>query len=174
MNRKKADLFSKIENLKEQQKKSLLEEKIFAENKAIEKIKTDNKYFYKYANRFKTVPTEPNILQDSNDQMIMDKKVIADMLQQQFQSVFSDPKNCQIYSPSFTKPTITHPLSELEITISDIIKAINEIKPSSSCPTYEIPAKVFKECKYTLSIPLKMLWENRLMQESSPNSTRNN
>ena len=39
------------------------------------------------------------------------------------------------------------------------IKAISEIKSSSSCPKTEIPARVYKECKATLSIPLQLLWK---------------
>ena len=147
-----------IEKLRKEKKSLFLEEKLFFERKAVKQIKTNCKYFYKYANSFKKVQTEPSILQDDKGELIMDKKVIADMLQQQFKSVFSNPLDSENYSPPFEKPTITHPLPDLEITTADIVKAINEIKTSSSCPKYEIPAKVFKECKHTLSVPLKMLW----------------
>ena len=155
---KKKSLLDMIEKLREEKKSLFLEEKLFFERKAVEQIRTNCKYFYKYANSFKKVQTEPSILQDDQGELIMDQKVIADMLQQQFKSVFSNPLDCKNYSPRFKKPTITHPLPDLEIITADIVKAINEIKTSSSCPKYEIPAKVFKECKYTLSVPLKMLW----------------
>ena len=39
------------------------------------------------------------------------------------------------------------------------LKAINEIKSTSSCASYDIPAKVLKECKTTLCTPIRLLWE---------------
>ena len=156
---KRTALIEKIERLRELHKQSFIEERISAENKAIEKIKLDSKYFYKYANSFKKVSTEPRILQDTQGEVIMDKKAIADILQQQFNSVFSNPKKCVDYNPPFSKPKIIKPLLPLEITNEKVIKAINEIKVSSSCPKYEIPARVLKDCKNTLCVPIKMLWK---------------
>ena len=98
------------------------------------------------------------MLEDSRGDLITEKKSIAELFQQQFKSVFSDPQICKDYVPPFEKPTINFPLSDLKITNSDIIKAINEIKVSSSCPKFEIPARVFKECKHTLCTPLRILW----------------
>ena len=88
--------------------------------------------------------------------MVFDKKCIADMLQNQFKGVFSCPK--EEFNVSFEQPKILYPLPDLEITKTNVIKAINKMKSSSSCPKNEIPARVFKECKMTLWVPLQMLW----------------
>ena len=84
---------------------------------------------------------------------------IADLLQTQFKSVFSVTKDNIDDSYSFSKEIrIIHSLSDLEIECQDFVNAINKLKSSSSCPKSEIPARVFKECKFSISTPLKVLW----------------
>ena len=92
-----------------------------------------------------------------------DHKDIANLLQTQFKSVFSTPSNSNLSvttdNMNNSNLAITYPLQQLNLSINDIIKAINEIKITSSCASHNIPAKVFKNCKYTLSYPLKLFWE---------------
>ena len=45
------------------------------------------------------------------------------------------------------------------LTKNEIIAAIDEMKPHSACPQSGIPAQVFKKCKLTLSLPLKLFWQ---------------
>ena len=80
------------------------------------------------------------------------------MLQCQFRSVFSRPIDISNYNSLVNKPTIKYPLFELIITNADVIKAIDEIKTTSSCSKQDIPARVFKECKSTLCVPLRLFW----------------
>ena len=155
---KREILIKKIERLCEQKKKSFFDEKINKENKAVSRIKNNSKYFFKYANSFKKVLTTPNILQNKDGTLVTDQNKIADMLQSQFKNVFSIPKD---NSNSYTLPqniNIVHPLLDFEINNSDISKAIKQLKSSSSCPKYEIPARVFKECVASVSEPLRILW----------------
>ena len=148
---------NKIATLESKKKKQLLVEKKTEETRAVSKIKSDSKYFFSYAKRFKQVSYSPNILINQHNETLTDPKSIANTLQQQFVSVFSTPLNIEnnttpddIINPTFPFP------SELNIVKSDIISAINEIKASSSCSKYDIPAKVFKTYKNTLWVPLQM------------------
>ena len=80
------------------------------------------------------------------------------MLQNQYKSVFSTPlaeTDLKSYKDLADLPAI----SSFNITHKHILDAINEIKSSSSCPKYNIPAKVLKECKLSLCKPLKLFWE---------------
>ena len=77
--------------------------------------------------------------------------------QDQFSSVFTNPSQSPV--PNFIPPQILHPLPDFNITITDVVNAIDEIRNQSACPHTEIPAKVFKQCKLTLSKPLKLFWE---------------
>ena len=49
--------------------------------------------------------------------------------------------------------------SYIQITQDDIVKAINEIDTYAATSDGDIPARILKECKNSLSVPLKMLWD---------------
>ena len=116
-----------------------------------------------YANRFRTSPTSPNILVDQQDNAITDSVEIANLLQRQFMSVFTSPFSKSVIS-NYEMPeiTLTTPLPPFNITEKDIISSIDEIRANSRCARGDIPAKVFKECKFSLCKPLSMFWERSL------------
>ena len=174
---RKESLLKKIADLEASKNKSFFDERIFEENKATNKIKTNPKYFFSYAKRFKHTPSTPNILIDDQNNTITDQTEIANLLQNQFKGVFSKPcqsnsNSSHIVTNNRNHPTITHPLPELNITCSDIIKAIDEIKPTSSCASCDIPAKVLKNCKNTLCLPLKVFWERSFEVGQIPKSLK--
>ena len=170
---KKEKFLNNLEKLKKEKQLSFLQHKLFLENKAVSRIKTNSKFFYQYANSFRKVTSNPNILQNESGNLITDKKEIADLLQTQFKSVFSNPNNNSIQK-SFPQITnILHPLTDLSFDKNDIIKAINQIKLSSSCPKFEIPARVFKECKYSISTPLHILWSRSFESGQIPQIYKN-
>ena len=84
---------------------------------------------------------------------------MANMFQDYFKSVFSDPNSPEIKQPDFTPAPIQCPSEELVYSIEDFEKAIDQIKPFSSCPDYDISALVIKKCKKTLSYPIKLIWD---------------
>ena len=45
------------------------------------------------------------------------------------------------------------------ITEREIVDAINEMKSHSAVPQSAIPTRIFKECKWSLSLPLRLFWE---------------
>ena len=147
---------SALEKLKEN---TILKVRLIEEQKAIEKIKSNNKYFFRYANKFKKSASSPNILMDATENPVVDQKQISDLLQDQFRSVFSVPKNNLDYYPLTNNISIRFPLPDLIITDHDIILAIDKIKADSKYPNYAIPGIVFKKCKYTLCKPLKLFWQ---------------
>ena len=86
----------KIESLESQKRQSFFDERIFEENKATQKIKTNSKYFFSYVKRFRQTSSTPNVLIDSADNTVTDKTEIANLFQKQFKSVFSDPTSPDI------------------------------------------------------------------------------
>ena len=76
------------------------------ESKAISKIKTNPKFFYSYAK--KRSKTKQNIAQlfDNHGNLTTDRKAIANILQNQFKSTFSDPNNPDIHLPLPTSPSL--------------------------------------------------------------------
>ena len=117
--------------------------------------------YYEYNNSFKfnsNLPsTSPSILVE-NENLITDPVLVANCLQDHFKSVFSEPNNQLDPLQNMTTPNVTFPLSDLNLTTTDIENAIQEIKSSSACPNSEIPAKMLKQFKSALSYPLMLFW----------------
>ena len=130
------------------------------EHNAVKKIKTNPKYFYSYVKRL--AKTKNNISQLFKDtgEVITDRKEIANTLQAQFASAFSNPHNHNKQIPAPTKPKAT--LSTIDFNINDLIRAINEINENSSCPDFSIPAIVLKKCKNELAKPLLLMWNESI------------
>ena len=82
---------------------------------------------------------------------------MADLLQKQYMSVFSDPKSKLKKVPIHEDP-LDHGLDNIDFTCEDIIEAIKEIDVNAaSCPD-DIPAKVLNKCAEKLAYPLSKIW----------------
>ena len=137
------------------------------ELKAISKIISNPKYFYTYAKRLaKTKHGIPQLFKDND--VVTDRKEVADILQDQFCSSFSDPACQDKQLPLPSNPSAS--LGNISLTIGDIISAIDEINASSSSPDFSIPAIVLKNCKHELSKPLLMMWQESFNTGKIPSS----
>ena len=97
--------FSRREKIKEQLVnielellKSHNDEKTHGKILAIDRIKSEPNYFFKYAKKFSKTSTEVGPLQDSHGDLVNDKKVMSDMLLNQFSSVFTTPSANHVIS----------------------------------------------------------------------------
>ncbi len=165
----KVKFFNKIQSFHEKKKQVLFDKALHFENKAINKIKTDSKFFFKYAKSFRVTPSPPNILIDENENSITDPQKIVDMLQDQFKSVFSVPLdasklgNCLNFQVSSFNP-----IQSSKITNELIVNAIDEMRPNSSCSHHDIPAIIFKRCKFSLCVPLRIFFNKSIEQGKIP------
>ena len=118
------------------------------ELEAVSRVKSNPKYFYTYAKQFLTRRSEIKLLMDEENQPIHDKKGIADLLQQQYISVFSDPLDPRKESPSFPTPHCSSPMTDMDLNFDkeDVIKAIDGVKAHAASGPDEIPIKALKEC----------------------------
>ena len=130
------------------------------EKKAVERIKSNPKYFYSFAKKFSK--TKQNISQLITDDNIVltNRKAIADSLQDQFCSAFSNPDNPKKSIPSNKSPSAS--LSNISFSVEDILEAIDDINVNSSCPDFSIPAVILKKCKSYLCKPLFTMWQESL------------
>ena len=69
------------------------------EIRALEKIKANPKFFYSYAKSLSKILSSINMLFDGDKEITTDPQKMADLLQAQFTSVFSDPS-----APNVTDP----------------------------------------------------------------------
>lgn len=129
------------------------------EQKAIETIKTNPRYFYSYAKRFSKLKSNIGPLKDDNGCLQQDARVMANTLQKQYCSAFSNPES------TLRKQTVVgipqgnqRCLSDIDFDRDDIVKAIDELDTYAATSHEDIPARILKECKHPLSIPLTLLW----------------
>ena len=133
-----------------------------SERRAVEKIKENPKYFYSYAKSFSKVKHSISTLLNGEKKLVTDSKDLADILQTQFCSVFSDP-NCPDKSmPEFALPPITTEDRELVLSTELIEEAISEIKLDSAPGPDGIPAILLKRCVGSLSKPIHLLWSESM------------
>ena len=95
---------------------------------------------------------------------------IANLLQKQFCSVFSNPSDTNIEAASFEPPIIDHPFTDemLEFSIADVVAAIDEIKPSAAAGPDGIPVCLLKSCKESLAVPIHMIWSRSMNEGNVP------
>ena len=134
---------------------------LYREQQAVSKIKDNPKYFPK---KFSRKRSNISMLFDKNGAIKSNPTDIANLLQQQFLSVFSDLSKTKIDAASFPPPAIHNPFTDdmLEFSTGDIIKAIEEIKPNAASGPDEIPVILLKNCKEFLAKPIYIVWSQSL------------
>ena len=148
---KLTDIDSKIKN-----KLTLARHK--EEKAAVDSIKSNPRFFYSYARRFSKVKSRVGPLKGANSRIISDPKEMADLLQNQFCSIFSDPNSPEKKVPDFTSIGVS--LDNFSFTVEDIKAAIDEIKINSAPGEDEVPAVLLKNCKESVCLPLFLLWQH--------------
>ena len=134
---------------------SIKDEERRAETKAIQKMKTKPKVFFSYLNRKKPA-SRIGPLRKSSGELTSDPLAMADLLQDQYVTVFSSPST-DTGSVS-VPPTVNH-LNEVTITETKILEAIAEM-PSSAAPGPDkFPCIILKECATQLAPVLCKLWK---------------
>ena len=68
------------------------------ENLAMDRKESYPNYFFKYAKKFSKTGTEVGPLQDSHGDLVNDKKLMSDLLLNQFSSVFTTPSANHVIS----------------------------------------------------------------------------
>ena len=142
----------------------------YREMQAVNKIHTNPKYFFSYAKKFSKQKHNILMLFDENNDIVSCPKQIGDVLQRQFNSVFSDPSKTKIESATFDQPPLKSPHFDelIEFSKEDIMEAIDEIKPSAAAGPDEIPVSLLKNCKSVLAEPIHLIWSNSLNTGTVP------
>ena len=140
------------------------------EHNAVEKIKSNPKYFYSYAKSLAKVKSSISMLFDDDGNVIADPKAMANILQKQFTSVFSDPCSPDVAEPDFETPSISQPLEDSDFLFSDedIISAISSIPTDSASGPDGIPVVLLKSCAAELCHPIRLIWEESFQSGKVP------
>ena len=160
---KLVNLRAEMHDIEKKLKDSIAEQKREAEGKALAKIIENPRYFFSYAKKFAKKKSTVGPLLNKDKVLEDDPKKMADILQGQYTSVFSDPTSTKKKCPKLNL-NIKDTISSIDITTDKIIKAIDEISIDSSCGQDDIPAIVLKNCKQALCLPIKLIWEDSLQR----------
>ena len=101
-------------------------------------------------------------LLNGNQELVTERKELANILQHQFCSVFSDPNCSSKTIPTFKVPPLISSDTEPVLTPDKIVEAISEIKLDSAPGPDGIPAILLKRCATSLCVPIHLLWSESM------------
>ena len=134
------------------------------ETKAVSSIKRNTKYFFSYAKKFSTVKIGIGPFVDAAKDLVTDSIKMAQMLAEQYSSVYSTPKEPlpkakEIFSDIFSNNQKLHNVS---FDVDDIMEAIDQISSTAAAGPDKFPALLLKMCKQSLAKPLFLIWRRSL------------
>lgn len=136
------------------------------EELAISRIKTNTKYFYKYAASKSKVKASIGPLKVSQDHIARNPEEIARVLRMQYEQTFSVPYQEKIIhsSKEFFHPDDWHTtnLTDINFTQTDIQNAIKQIANNAAAGPDQFPAILLKNCAKELSVPLSIFYRKSL------------
>ncbi len=147
-------------------------ERKYFEQIAVDKIKTDPKYFFKYASRSsKLIKCIGPMLTESNG-ITNNPQHMCELLQDQYLKVFSLPSSAHIIQDinSFfmTENTTTPLLDTINISPDDVLTAIKDISGSSAAGPDGMPSTLFKNCSKELAQPLAVFYQKTIEEGILP------
>ena len=158
-----SSLKEKLIALEKEAQQKIVHFKHLEEQKALKAIQENPKYFYSYAKQRKVPKTKVGPLRNpeftGDNCYFDDPKSMADILQKQFISVFSNPENSEVAEP-ILQSYCTDGLSDIIFTVNDLIKAIDEIKAHSSSGNVGFLPFFLRGAKIILPIPFLYSGEN--------------
>ena len=153
------DLQTKVCRVVYEMKEEIYDQLNQKEQQAVSTIKSNPKYFYSYAKRLSKSKSTVAPLKNANGILTNDPQEKANILQDQYKSVFSDPEKADIEVALAGFPEFNgSQLSTFHFEVEDITAAIKEMDPYSASPDGDIPAKILCDCKESLSLPIWLLW----------------
>ena len=167
----KCKLNDKLLQIEKELQKSYRNSAIYIENKAVEAIKTNSKFFYSYAKKKSKVKSKIGPLLNNANKLVGNSKEMAEILSQQYTKVFStpiDPSTIVDNNPTLTPASI----SDIIFSESDIESAIDELRIASAPGPDGFPAALLKNCKHILAVPLTIFWRKCLDTGHIPKSLK--
>ena len=140
------------------------------EDTVISKIKSNPKVFYSFAKSHSVIRNDISSMRDNAGIITQNPEKIANILQEQFSSVYSEPYSEYKKDPDF--PILTeNSLSPeaFKISETDIVSATSELNPNSSPGPDGVPAKLLIKCSHALSVPLTIMWRESFDSNVVPN-----
>ena len=146
----------------------------FKEQKAIESIKRNPKYFFTYAKKFSKIKIGIGPLKDIANKIVNCPKKMAEILSEQYQSVFSQPRHGNNLPHGLfpDEPQCGTTINIVTFSDSELEAAMKEL-PNNAAPGPDgFPAILLKKCCSVLSSPLASIWRQSLLEGIVPSICR--
>jgi hypothetical protein len=141
---------------------------MFYEHKAVNAIKENAKYFFSYAKRKSKVKTKIGpLLNKETAQMTNNSPEMAEVLAEQYSSVFSKPSTDP---PEIDESAL--PINNIIITPVEIMEAIDELRNNAASGPDGIPSILLKKCKNPLATVLTTFWNKCMEVVNIPSSLK--
>ena len=141
--------------------KSLIKEELYMkEVNAIKHMKKNPKFFYSYVKKSQKTESRIGPLQDEQGILKSEPEVKANLLQNQYIKVFSNPDNAKPENEYADKCNAE--ITDIDITIKDVKDAIKDIPAYSAPGPDKLPAMLLKGCADEISEAIVMIWRKSL------------
>ena len=165
---RKSALKSKLIQIERCLQESYNSQAVHDENKAVEAIKENPKFFYSYAKKRLKTQSGVGPLMDKQGNATHDPEKMVELLSDQFLSAFSSPMSLPLNMSTPPEPSI----SDIQFTPKMIAEAINEVKINSAPGPDRFPAILLKNCRDELALPLCLIWRASLDSGIIPQITK--
>ena len=146
-------------------RESYRKKSLFEETKAVNAIKKNSKYFFSYARRYSKVKTKVGPLLTGDGEYTINSKKMADLLQEQYKSVFSKPNGT---SDSYDFHDTQNGLNDILFDEGDVRDVIDEISENAAGGPLGFAAVFLKKCKEAVDEPLYLIWRSCLDNSVTP------
>ena len=165
---KKNKLIDSLKRIEETLKDSYEQKDRLEEERVAQSIYENPKFFYTFAKRKMKCKGTVGPLKDSSGIYTKDPQEMSELLNKQFTSVFTKPKESyKLHNPeSFFRQNENlenaEAMTDIEFTIDDVIKAVEQLKENSASGPDGWSATFMKKCKIALAVPLSIIWRQSL------------
>ena len=167
---KREAIFKKLVSVEKLLTKSHEDQREFEEKKAVEKIQTNPKFFFTFGRRFSKVKIGVGPLISSAKKLITAPLEMAELLSEQYSSVFSTPAQDDIPAHELFSGNIDSDSCLHDVTFSDteLADAMNELTHNAAPGPDRFPAILLRKCRHALAPPLSRIWRESLSSGEIP------
>ena len=163
-------LIKKLVKIEKDLKESHRNQQEVQEQKAVNNIKKNSKYFFSYAKSLSKVQVGIGPLINSSKSLVSNARMMAEILSDQYSSVFSQPRHEKNDPQELFPDTLPHnrDISDVLFTEDELIEAMNDVSSNSAAGPDGFPARFLKQCSRSLAHPLFMIWRHSLNTGTVP------
>ena len=151
-------IMTKLAHIERQLQDSYRSQEDYDERRAVEKIKSNSKYFYTYAKKRAKLFVPIGPLANDEGKLVSNSAGMAEILSNQYRKVFSRP--APITLNLLNQPQ--NSISDISFNERSIVRAIDELSNNSAPGEDRFPAVFLKSCKHQLAKPLYLIWRRSL------------